>query len=302
MPRFDRRDFVALCAAIGGLPLPAFADAPAATVAFPDGGRAPRLGQGSWHMADGRNPHEAVQQAMRLGITLGMTLIDTANDYSAGRAEELIADVIAGQRDKVFLVSKLMPEEATEDGIGRALEASLKRLKTDRLDLYLLHFRREADLSAVVKGFERAVDGGLTRRWGVSNFTRRDMDDLFAVPGGDGCATNQVLYNLPARGIETELIPWCHRHRMPIMAYSPLGAGGKGAILAHPVLRRLADARAVSPAAIALAWTMRDGKTIAVTEASSETHVRENAAAVSLILSEGETKALDEAFPLPRAG
>ena len=303
MPIIDRRHFGGLCAA-GTLAaaLPAFAAAGPRTVAFADGSRAPALGQGSWHMASGKAaPSEAVE-AMRLGIDLGMTLLDTSDDYSEGAAEKLVAKVIAGQRDKVFLVSKLSPSEASADGVERALEASLGRLGTDHLDLYLLHFRGKADLAAAVKGFERVRERGLTKRWGVSNFTAADMEQLFAVPGGRDCATNQVLYNLAARGIEAELIPWCDKHEMPIMAYSPLGAGGAAALLNHPVLKTLGAARNVSPAAIAIAWTMRDGRTIAVTETGSSKHVREVAAAATLTLSEAELKALDQAFPPTHAG
>ena len=306
-----RRGFVGLCAAgtlasvAPALPPafgPAYAAAEPRIVAFADGSTAPALGQGSWHMASGRTPPQQAQQAMRLGISLGLTLIDTAESYSAGRSEELIAKVIAGQRDKIFLVSKLMPAHATAAGVERSLRASLKRLGTDRLDLYLLHFRQGADLKEAVTGFERVRQQGLTKRWGVSNFTVKDMEDLLAVPGGARCATNQVLYNLADRGIEANLIPWCDKRRMPIMAYSPLGAGGQGALLSNPVLKKLADARGAGPAAIALAWAMRDGHTIAVTETASAKHVREDAAAATLVLSAAEIKTLDDAFPPPTAG
>ncbi len=309
MTTMDRRGFVGACAAgslasvlpAAVLPAPAFAAEPR-TVAFADGGTAPALGQGSWHMAGGHTPPQEAEQAMTLGLSLGLTLIDTAEVYSNGRAEELIAPVIAGKRDKVFLVSKVWPSHATAEGIERSLHASLKRLGTDHLDLYLLHFREDADLKEVVKGFERVRAQGLTRRWGVSNFTVRDMEELTAIPGGENCATNQVLYNLAARGVESDLIPWCAKRRMPIMAYSPLGSGGRAALLANPVLKKLGEARGVGPAAIAVAWAMRDGRTITVVETASAAHVREDAAAGSLVLSAAEIKALDDAFPPPRAG
>ncbi len=305
----DRRGFVGLCAAgtLGSilpafvLSTPAFAAEPR-TVAFADGSTAPALGQGSWHMVSGHTPAAEAEQAMGLGLQLGMTLIDTAEVYSDGRAEQEIAPVIAGRRGEVFLVSKVWPSHATADGIERSLHASLKRLGTDHLDLYLLHFREDADLREVVKGFERVRGQGLTKRWGVSNFTVKDMEELTAIPGGGNCAANQVLYNLAARTIEGDLLPWCAKRRMPIMAYSPLGAGGGGSLLANPVLRKLGEARGVGPAAIALAWAMRDGRTITVVETASAKHVREDAAAGTLTLSAAEIKALDDAFPPPRAG
>ncbi len=304
MITMDRRGFVGACAAgtlASVLPAPAFAAEPRA-VTFVDGSTAPALGQGSWHMASNRTPAAEAEQTMSLGLSLGLTLIDTAEIYSDGRAEAMIAKVIAGRRDQVFLVSKVWPSHATADGIERSLHASLKRLGTDHLDLYLLHFREDVDLAEVVKGFERVRGQGLTKRWGVSNFTVKDMEDLTAIPGGGNCATNQVLYNLAARGIETDLIPWCAKRHMPIMAYSPLGAGGRGSLLANPVLKKLGDARGVGPAAIAVAWAMRDGRTITVIETASAAHVREDAAAGALTLSAAEIKALDDAFPLPRAG
>ena len=324
MPTLDRRGFIqgcgAACAA-AGLSNGAWAvdsRLPAAEgrqVAFADGGMAPRLGLGSWHMASpGAAPEAQAVETMRLGVSLGLDLIDTAELYSDGRAEQMVAKVLAGQRDKVFLVSKIMPDHATEDGIDRALRASLARLGTDHLDLYLLHWRkrrrerlvdtllfRDGDLKGVVRGFERAREQGLIKRWGVSNFGVSDMEELVALPGGERCATNQILYNLHDRGVEADVIPWCQKHKMPIMAYSPLGAGGKAALLAAPALKTVADARGATPAAVALAWTMRDGRTIVVTETSSSKHVRENAAALTLTLNTAELKALDESFPPAKA-
>ena len=314
MITIDRRRFLEGTAAAGAaamLPASRLAAAETRTVAFADGGRAPPLGLGSWHMASpGAAPEAQAEDAMRLGISLGMTLVDTAEIYSDGRAEEMVAKVLAGRRDEVFLVSKVMPDHASEDGIARALRASLRRLGTDHLDLYLLHWRvarrwrmldalllREGDLKAAVNGFELARKQGLIRRWGVSNFTVADMEELFAVPGGSNCATNQVIYNLHDRGIEAGLVPWCDSHEMPIMAYSPLGAGGKATLLADPALKKLAEARGVGPAAIALAWAMRNGRTIVVTETASAKHVREDAAALALTLSDAELGALDAAFP-----
>ena len=301
----DRRGFVGLCAAgalAAGLPRAAAAAGSLRTVAFADGTRVPALAQGSWHMASNGAAPEAAEDAMRLGITLGLTLIDTSDNYSDGRAEQMVAKVIAGRRDQIFLVSKLSPPDATEDGVERELKTSLQRLGTDHLDLYLLHQRGPADLRAAVKGFERVRAKGLVKRWGVSNFETADMEQLVAIPGGEHCATNQVQYNLASRGIEADLVPWCAKHEMPIMAYSPLGAGGKAALLSNRVLMRLGAARGVSAAAIALAWVMRDGRAIAITETASAKHIREDAAALSLTLSAEEIKALDAAFPQTRAG
>ncbi len=305
-PKIDRRSFVGLCVAtaIGtGLSGRAAAEGQAPrTVSFADGARVPALGQGSWHMASGNAAPEAAEDAMKLGVSLGLTLIDTSDDYSSGRAEEMIAKVVAGQRDKIFLVSKLSPQDATEDGVERELSRSLKRLGTDHLDLYLLHQRQGANLEGAVKGFERVRGKGLVKRWGVSNFATADMDQLFAIPGGEHCATNQVQYNLADRGIEADLLPWCEKHKMPIMAYSPLGAGGKAALLSNPDLKRLAMARGVPPAAIALAWVMRNGRTIAITETASVAHIREDAAALAFALTAAEIKELDGAFPRTKAG
>ena len=194
------------------------------TVKFRDGTIVPALGQGSWHLGQGRHPEAVEEEALRTGLSLGMTLIDTAEIYGNGRSEELIGHVIAGQRDRVFLVSKVLPNHVTGDGIARACEASLARLGTDHLDLYLLHWRnRDTDLSGVVAAFESLRAAGKIRAWGVSNFSVSDMEDLFRVPDGDRCATNQVLYNLGNRGIERDLLPWCEQRGMPVMAYSPLG-------------------------------------------------------------------------------
>ena len=314
----DRRGFIEGCGAatfVSPLFFPRRAVAGAPPVVLADGASAPRLGLGSWHMASpGAAPEEQAEDAMRLGLSLGLTLIDTAELYGAGRVEEMVAKVLAGRRDEVFLVSKVMPDHASEDGIAQALRASLHRLGTDHLDLYLLHWRkprrwrlldtalfREGDLKSAVNGFERARKEGLIRHWGVSNFTVADMEELFSIPGGDRCAANQVLYNLHDRAIEADLVPWCDKHKVAIMAYSPLGAGGKAALLADPTLKKVADARGVGPATVALAWAMRNGRTMVVTETASAKHVREDAAALTLALSPAELSELDGAFPPPRA-
>ena len=241
-----RREFNGLCAVLG-LSFPAVsatlttlssastfaatADPPSndagRTVRFHDGTLVPAIGQGSWHLAQGRHPETVEEQALRTGLSLGMTLIDTAEIYSDGHSEELISRVIAGQRERVFLVSKAHPNHVTREGIARACDGSLARLGTDHLDLYLPHWPSpDADLSAVVATFESLRAAGKICAWGVSNFKVSDMEDLFSVPDSHRCATDQVRYNLGSRGIERDLLPWYEQRGMPVMAYSPLGGGG----------------------------------------------------------------------------
>jgi diketogulonate reductase-like aldo/keto reductase len=312
----SRREFSGLCAALGSS-LPAVsgmftalssASALAAatgatsngagrTVKFHDGTIVPAIGQGSWHLGQGRHPEAVEEEALRTGLELGMTLIDTSANYGDGRSEELIGHAIAGQRDRVFLVSKVEPWQVTGDGIARACAASLARLGTDRLDLYLLHWPNGVtDLSAVVAAFERLRVAGKIRAWGVSNFKISDMEALFRVPHGDRCATNQVLYNISSRGIEHDLLPWCEQRGMPVMAYTPLG----GASLLHdPTLARIGAAHGCSAAAVALAWAVRSGNVIAIPESGLAAHVKENAVALSLTLTPQELQTLDAAHPPP---
>ena len=310
----DRREFNFLCGALSLSPpalsamIPApsdaasFAAAPSAaatstgrTVKFRDGTIVPALGQGSWHLAQGRHPQAVEEEALRAGLSLGMTLIDTSDNYGSGRAEQLISRVIAGQRDRVFLVSKVSDQFAG-DGIKRACDGSLSRLGTDYLDLYLLHWRsKDTDLSAVVAAFEGLRTVGKIRRWGVSNFKVSDMEDLFRVPDGHRCATTQVRYNLDSRGIERDLLPWCEQRGMPVMAYSPLG---DGSLVHDPTLARIGAAHDCSATAVALAWVIRSGKVIAIPEAGSAAHVKENAAALSLTLTSQELQTLNQAHPV----
>ena len=269
------------------------------TVKFRDGTIVPALGQGSAWLAQGRHPEAAEEEALRTGLSLGMTLIDTAEIYGNGRSEKLIGHVIAGQRDRVFLVSKVWPNNVMGDGIARACEASLARLGTNHLDLYLLHWPNGVtDLSSVVAAFESLRTVGKIRAWGVSNFKVSDMEDLFRVPHGDRCATNQVLYNVDSRGIESDLLPWCEQRGMPVMAYTPLG--GNGLLLRDPTLARVGAAHGCSAAAVALAWAIRSGNVIAIPESGSATHVRENAVALSLTLTPPEVQTLDAAHPAPQ--
>jgi diketogulonate reductase-like aldo/keto reductase len=306
----SRREFNGLCIAlssfvnlVGASALGAASDAASTgtgrTVKFHDGTIVAALGQGSGYLAQGRRPAAVEEEALRAGISLGMTLIDTAENYGEGRSEELIKHVIAGQRDRVFLVSKVETNHVTGDGIARACEASLARLGTDYLDLYLLHWPvPNSEFSGVVAGFESLRAAGKIRAWGVSNFTARQMEDLFHIPQGDRCATNQVLYNLDSRGIEHDLLPWCEQHGMPVMAYSPLGGPGAN-LLRDPTLARISAARGCSAAAVALAWAIRSGNVIAIPESGSVPHVKENATALSLTLTPQDLQTLDSAHPLP---
>ena len=266
---------------------------------FQDDTIVPALGQGSAGLGQGRHPQTAEEEALRTGISLSMTVIDTAEIYGNGNAERLISQVIAGQRDRVFLVSKVWPNHVAGSGIERACEASLARLGTDHLDLYLLHWPNGVtDFSGVVTAFEKLRSAGKIRAWGVSNFKVSDMEHLFHTPHGDRCATNQVPYNLDDRGIERDLMPWCEQHDMPLMAYSPLG-GHDSSLLRDPTLAHIGAAHGCSPAAVALAWTIRSGKVIAIPESGAVAHVKENAVALSLTLTSQELQALDTAHPLP---
>jgi diketogulonate reductase-like aldo/keto reductase len=296
MVGLTRRQFGFAAAAVGLLGIDAVAQPVTPSVQLPDGSRVPALGQGSATLAQGRHPASEEEDALRLGISLGVTLLDTAELYGNGRAERMIGRVIAGQRDTVFLVSKVWPSHATATGIRQACAASLARLGTDYLDLYLLHWPNGvSDLGVVVHTFGRLRAEGRIRRWGVSNFDVADMEALYRVPGGTACATNQVRYNLTDRRIERALLPWCEQHRVPIMAYSPLGRGGD--LLRHPALAQVADRHQSSPAAVALAWTIRSGHVIAIPESGSPAHVRQNASAQSLRLTDQDVDDLNRAFP-----
>ena len=305
----SRREFNERCVALsslvtlsGALALDAAtavaATGAAPTVKFHDGTVVPALGQGSAGLGKGKYPQAVEEEALRTGLSLGMTLIDTSGDYGEGRSEELIKRVIAGQRDRAFVVSKVEADEVTGDAMARACQASLARLGTDHLDLYLLHWPTpNGKFSEVVAGFESLRAAGKVRAWGVSNFTVPQMEDLFHIPQGDRCATNQVHYNLGDRSIERDLLPWCERHSMPVMAYSPLGGPG-ASLLGDPIVGRIAAAHACSAAAVALAWTIRDGNVIAIPESGSVAHVKENAVALSLTLTPEELQTLDAAHPL----
>jgi len=267
------------------------------TTALPSGERIPILGQGTWRMGEDPRRRSDEVAALRLGLDLGMRLIDTAEMYGEGGAEEVIAEAIAGRRDQVFLVSKLYPYNATRCGTIAACERSLKRLQTDRLDLYLLHWRGSAPLVETVEAFEELVAAGKIRYWGVSNFGMADMRELMALPNGTNVTTDQVLYNPAHRGIELDLLPWCRRRGIPIMAYSPVE---QGRIRDDPALKAVASRHEATPAQVALAWLLRQDGIVTIPKASTLKHVRENRAAVDLWLTIRDVAELARAFPRPR--
>ena len=263
-------------------------------VTLSNGTRLPALGLGTWKMGEDSRQRGAEVKALQRGLDLGLSLIDTAEMYAEGGAEEVVAEAIAGQRDRIVLVSKVYPHNASRAGVAAACARSLKRLKTDTLDLYLLHWRGSVPLDETVEAFERLVTAGKIRAWGVSNFDTDDMDD---VATSNACVTNQVLYHLGSRGIEFDLLPSCQRAGIAIMAYSPLGQGD---VLADPTLMQIAKQRDLSPATIALAWVLRQPGVIAIPKAATMAHVEANAAAQDLLLDASELAALDRAFPPPR--
>jgi diketogulonate reductase-like aldo/keto reductase len=266
------------------------------TTTLPSGERIPVLGLGTWRMAEQRRRRSDEIAALRLGVDLGMTLIDTAELYADGASEELVAEAIAGRRDEVFLGSKVHPSNAGRRATIRACEASLRRLCTDRLDLYLLHWRSGTPLEETVEGFIQLVDDGKIRHWGVSNFDVPDMEELGDLPGSDAVATNQVVYSLSRRGIEADLLPWCQGRGIPVMGYSPVD---QGRLLRHRALRAVAARRDATPAQVALAWVLRHDGVFTIPKAGTPEHVRENRGALDLQLTDEDLAALDEAFPPP---
>jgi len=269
---------------------------PIPTVTMRDGAQVPVLGLGTWRMGERKRERDAEIAALRLGIDLGMTLIDTAEMYGDGGAETIVGEAIAGQRDRVFLVSKVYPHNAGAKSAIAACERSLKRLATDRLDLYLLHWRGRIPLSETVNAFERLRRDGKIVRWGVSNFDVDDIEELLALPEGKRCAANQVLYHLGERAIEWRLAALCREHRIALMAYSPVGQGD---LLRSHKLHAIAREANVTPAQLALAWLIRQ-RVIAIPKATNEAHVRDNRKAADITLSPRIVSALDAAFPPPR--
>ena len=265
-------------------------------VILPSGISVPALGLGTWNMGEDARKAAIEVESLKRGLDLGMTLIDTAEMYGEGGAEKVTGQAIAGRRDEVFLVSKVYPWNASRKGVVEACERSLARLKTDRLDLYLLHWRGEHPLEETVAGFEELRRAGKIAAWGVSNFDIDDMEELMQVPEGQNCAVNQVLYNLSRRGIEYDLLPWCQERNIPVMAYSPIE---QGRILRNGELIRIAKAYQATPAQVALAFLLERESVIAIPKSANPDRVAENAAAAELELSDEDLAALDAAFPPP---
>jgi diketogulonate reductase-like aldo/keto reductase len=265
-------------------------------VRLPGGEMVPALGQGTWKMGDNPRRRADEVRALQLGLDLGMTLIDTAEMYADGGSEKVVGEAIESRRDEVFLVTKVSPGNASREGTIAACERSLKRLATDRIDLYLLHWPGRHPIGETVAAFEKLKSAGKIRHWGVSNFDVKQMEELLAA-GGTAVAANQVLYNLTRRGIEFDLLPWQAAHKIPIMAYSPVE---QGRLAKHHDLDRIANARGVTSAQIALAFTLVRDDVISIPKASDPAHMRDNRAAADIELTPAELKALDAAFPPPR--
>jgi diketogulonate reductase-like aldo/keto reductase len=270
------------------------------TVALLDGKRVPVLGQGTWRMGESKSARAREIAALCLGIELGMSLIDTAEMYGDGGAEEIVAEAIIGQYQGVCVVTKVYPHNASCAELPKACERSLKRLRIDAIDLYLLHWReRTPPLQETVDTFEKLRAAGKIKRWGVSNFDVDDVEELLSLEHGRKCAANQVLYNLQNREIEFDLLPWSHAKKIPIMAYSPVGHNGK--LLRNAVLKKIAQSHDATPAQIALAWVLRQPDVIAIPKASNEKHVRENARSIDIELTKEDFAELDREFPPPKS-
>jgi diketogulonate reductase-like aldo/keto reductase len=266
------------------------------TVKLRTGDSVPALGQGTWRMGEDRRKQAQEVAALQLGLDLGMSLIDTAEMYGDGGAEQVVGEAIRGRRDEVYLVTKVLPENASRGGTVAACERSLRYLGTDRVDLYLLHWRGSYPLEETLRAFQDLTQQGKIRSWGVSNFDVDDMEELAQLPGGAVAVTNQVLYNLTRRGIEWDLLPWCRRNQLPITAYSPIE---QGRLLSNRGLDEVVRRHGATPAQIALAWVLNSGS-IAIPRARSEAHVRENRAASDIRLTTQDLADLDRAFPPPR--
>ena len=267
------------------------------TLRLPGGEAVPVLGLGTWGMGEARSRGPDMVAALTLGLDLGMTLVDTAEIYGEGGAEEIVGAAIAGRRHEVFLVSKVHPRNATGKGVVAACERSLRRLATDRLDLYLLHWRGGVPLAETLEAFDALQRGGKIRHYGVSNFDVEDLEELWRLPGGGNTQTNQVLYNLGRRGIEWDLLPWLRGRQVPVMAYSPLE---QGRLLGNRALAEIAGRRGVTPAQIAIAWLIHQNSVIIIPKAGRPEHVQQNRDALDLKLAPEDMAALDDAFPPPK--
>jgi diketogulonate reductase-like aldo/keto reductase len=267
-------------------------------ITLPDGDSMPAYGQGTWHMGESGGKRDEEIAALKLGIDLGITLIDTAEMYGSGAAEEIVAEAAAGRRDRLFIVSKVLPYNASRQGTIDACEKTLRRLKTDRVDLYLLHWTGSHPFAETLAGFDKLKRDGKIRHHGVSNFDRGDMEKWYARAGGNTVASNQILYNLTRRGPEWELIPWCRERNISIMAYTPIE---QGRMLGHQALAEVAARHAeATPAQVALAWLLRQDGMVVIPKASREDHVRENLGALDLKLTDDDLAILDRAFPPPK--
>lgn len=272
-------------------------------IAFDDRVSLPAVGQGTWYMGEDASRRSEEVAALQAGLDCGLTLIDTAEMYAEGGAEEVVGEALRGRRDSAFVVSKVYPWNAGEVDAIEACERSLRRLGTDRLDLYLLHWRGNVPLEETIRAMESLQQQGKIVRWGVSNFDVDDLQELLSEPGGDRCATNQVLYHLASRGIEYDLLPECQQRKMPVMAYCPLAQAGRlrQALFTDATLVEIAQQKGISVAQLLLAWVIRKEGVIAIPKASSQTHVRENAAALQVRLSDDELALINSAFPPPQS-
>ena len=273
----------------------------ARNVILRDGGQVNTIGQGTWRMGEKHSEKSKEVKALRLGIDLGMTLIDTAEMYGSGGAEEITGEAVRGIRDKVFIVSKVYPQNASQKRAVHSCENSLKRLGTDYIDLYLLHWRGSVPLHETVDVMEQLVKDGKIKRWGVSNFDVKDMEELWKIPKGSNCAVNQVLYHLGSRGIEYDLLPWCREKGLPVMAYCPVAQGGvlREELLGNKTVKKIAEKRGISEVQVLLAWTVRERDVISIPKAVQENHIYENAETGEIFLSKEEINALDSEFPAP---
>ncbi|ODB65708.1 aldo/keto reductase [Paenibacillus polymyxa] len=270
-------------------------------IRWTDGREVPLIGQGTWHMGEKASLRQEEVRALQLGLELGMTLVDTAEMYAEGGAEEIVGEAIRGRRDDVYLVSKAYPHHADRQGLAQACEASLTRMGTEYMDMYLLHWRGNIPLEETIEGMEKLREQGKIRSWGVSNLDKSDMEELWSLSRSEACAVNQVLYHAASRGIEYDLLPWSRTNGVPVMAYCPIAQGGRlrRGLLEHPVMADIAASHGVTPSQIALAWVIRDGNVWAIPKAVQESHVRENAAAASIRLTPEQLQQIDEAFPPP---
>jgi len=270
-------------------------------VLFPDGHSVPAIGQGTWYMGERNSDTVSEARALQYGLDLGLSLIDTAEMYADGGAEKVVGQAIRGRRDDVFLVSKVYPQHAGGQQAAIACENSLRRLQTDSIDLYLLHWRGGVPLSDTIAAMEQLQRDGKIKRWGVSNLDVADMEELWSLPGGNACMTDQVLYHLASRGIEFDLLPWCRQRSLPVMAYCPLAQAGnlRNGLMEHQQVRDIAHELGVTVAQVLLAWAIARPGVIAIPKAASRDHVKENADALAVELNEAQLQALDNAFPAP---